>query len=376
MIIAGMLRIILAEGWHDKEFCNRFVGADRMRDLVAAVAPFEQEFVESRSDLKPGQLREAAAMFARDNKRGGGFTATGPSMGPFSNLMQHLADVLNVVGGRFLRAGERAIVNPRDPPRAIFAEVIPPPRSWTGRAPSRTRGVRQLFGERMTGTLADEILAPGKGQIKALIVDGANAVNAIPDQLRIVEALRSLQLLVVVDPTPPNTAKLAHFMIPPTMPYERADLPIYVPGFPLQHDNFRHYTPAVLSPPADSDVIDGWRFYWEIAARLGVTIKYAGTETLDMVRLPTTDELIAVLMRNAAVALDELKQHPSGAIFEPSGTIRAQIHFQMLGGRRAPIDDRGRRFITHNFLPSPSQLGRQAALGTRVERAIGARQPC
>ena len=40
---------------------------------------------------------------------------------------------------------------------------------------------------------ADEILTPGPGQIKALIVNGANIANSVPDKTRMLKALRSLE---------------------------------------------------------------------------------------------------------------------------------------------------------------------------------------
>lgn len=316
-IVAALIRIILEEGWHDAEFCARHVGHSGLDRLREAVAPFEEAFVERRADLQPGQIRSVAELFARDNKRGAAFTATGPSMGPFSNLMQHLVDTLNVICGRVRRAGDRAVVNPREPQRAIYAEVVPPSRSWLGKPPSRIRGVRHLIGgERMSGTLADEILTPGQGQIRALIVDGGNPVQCMPDQRHVIEAFKSLELLVVIEPRMTATARLAHYIIPPKLPYERADLPIYAPGYPLQHDSYQQYTPAVITPPNNSNVVDAWRVYWEIAARLGVQIAYDGRHPLNMRNAPSTDDLLALSLHDAAVGLKELQQFPSGKIFD------------------------------------------------------------
>src|SRR3546814_3269932 len=79
-----------------------------------------------------------------------------------------------------------------------------------------------------TGVLADEILKPGPGRIRAMINHGGNPAVTVPDQRKIVEALRSLELLVSIDPFMTPTARLSHYILPPKLSYERADLPIFI----------------------------------------------------------------------------------------------------------------------------------------------------
>lgn len=320
-IAAGLLRIILTEGWHDPAFCETYVGAGRMAALRAAVEPFTPEKVADRARIEAAELVRVAEMFARDHKRGHAYASTGVNMAPFSNVAQHMIDCLNVVCGRFRQPGDRApadMVRPIHQPRA---EVIPAPRSWTAGEPSRIRGVGAMFGERMTGTLSEEILTPGPGQIRALIVDGANIAASLPDNRRSAEAFAALDLMVVIEPYMTATAHFAHYIIPPTMQYERADLPISVPGFPLVPDNWCQYAPAVLKPPAGADVVDDWYVFWSLAKRLGKTITYEGKRELDMVRPPTTDDLLAIRLEGGLLTLDELKQHPSGRMYDVPTSI-------------------------------------------------------
>ena len=44
----------------------------------------------------------------------------------------------------------------------------------------------------------------------------------VPDQLKVVRAFRMLELMVVVDPFMTPTAKLAHYVFPTHLQYERA----------------------------------------------------------------------------------------------------------------------------------------------------------
>jgi anaerobic selenocysteine-containing dehydrogenase len=322
-IAAALIRIILDEGWHDPLFCAQHVGADRLADLRTAVDPFTQERVEVRAGLNKGELFAVAASFARDHKRGAAFTGTGPSMAPFSNLMQHLVDCLNVICGRFRRAGERTPVSPLEPPTPLYAEVTPPPRSWQSVPPSRIRGVGLLYGEKLSATLADEILQPGEGQIRCLIVHSSNAANCIPQQERVVEALQSLDLMVVIDPYMTVTAQLAHYVLPTTLFFERPDITLSLPGYPFFPESWAQYTPALLKPPPDSDVIDDWRFYWEICVRLGRPICYDGKVELDMRTPPTMEQLLDIRMSDAAISADEIRRHSRGKIYDlPHGIVQ------------------------------------------------------
>lgn len=311
-ILGGMIRIILSEGWEDRAFCADYVGEQGIAALRAAVEPLTPDYVEARAGLEPGQLFDAIALFARDSRVGGVHTATGLCMAPFSNLAQHLAETINILCGRYLREGEAVHqMDPLAPRYPVHAEVMAPGRNWEEGGPSRIRGMYQMFGERPTGTLTDEILTPGKDRIRALILDGSNPLTSLPDQRKAAQAMAALDLLVSIDPWRTPSTHFAHYILPPRMQYERADLQWNPPGMNMFPGSHARYAPAVLHPPKGSDVVDDWYVFWAIAKRLGRTIAYDGVP-LDMETPPTTDDLIAILIRNGHVSLDDLKANPNG----------------------------------------------------------------
>jgi anaerobic selenocysteine-containing dehydrogenase len=322
-IAAALIRLILQEGWEDKGFVAQHVGEERLADLKAAVAPFTPEMAEKCAGLKAGQIRAVAEMFARDNQRGAAYASTGPSMASFSNLMQHLVDTLNIICGRFRRAGDKASVDMVGPRGALHAQVIAPPRAYKAHGPSRIRGAGLLGIDKLTSTLADEILTPGPGQIRGMLVNGGNPAACVPDQKKIVKALESLELLVAIDPYMSATAQLAHYVLPPVMMYEREDLPFSIgltfPGLAMYPMNWSLLAEPVLKVPAGSDLVQDWHVFWSIAQRLGKQITY-NTVALDMQTAPTNDELMAIRLKDAPVSLEQLradrKQHPSGYVYE------------------------------------------------------------
>jgi len=322
-IAAAMVRTVLEGGWEDREFTAANVGADRMAALRAAVEPFTPQYVERIASLEVGQIREAARLFAQDCRSGAAFASTGPSMAAFSNTTQHMVDALNIICGRFRRPGQTAVADMINRPYPLHAEVVPPTRSYASHPPSRVRGAGRLGYDRMASTLAEEILTPGDGQVRALIVSGSNPASCLPDQARAVKALRSLDLLVTVDPYMSNTAQLAHYVLPPVMMYERHDLPISDPNFNIGTTTWTRYAPPVITPPEGSELVDDWYPYWALAKRLGLDMSFSD-QPLDFSRNrpPTTEEMLAMRTDGGRISLDELKRdlecHPSGRVYEHS----------------------------------------------------------
>ncbi|TGD70179.1 nitrate reductase, partial [Mangrovimicrobium sediminis] len=100
-VAAGLLHVILANDWHDAEFC-----AEHVKDLDAlrtALAPFTPDVVAARAGIAPEDLIAAAQLFAKEARRGSVNTGTGVNMASFPNLAEHLYECLGIVCGRAAR---------------------------------------------------------------------------------------------------------------------------------------------------------------------------------------------------------------------------------------------------------------------------------
>src|SRR5262245_60821301 len=314
---AGLVRVILEEELHDREFVAAHLeGVDALR---AAVADYTPAYVAARTDVPAALITAAARLFAAGPK-GTAMTCTGVNMAPRPDVTQHLVVVLNSLCGRFARAGD-AVRNPGvlKPPRSWRAEVQPPRDIW-GRGPrSRFRGLGQFGVEMPINVFADEVLTPGEGQIKALICVGGNPAVAFPDQRRVVAALRALELTVVLDVTMTATARLAHYVFGCKLSLEKPGTSRTAEG---QLDvPFAQYTPALLHP--DFDVIEEWEFFWGLAHRMRTPLVLE-QDTLDLDRKPTADEYLDLTHRGSRVPLDEVRKYPGGQLFEPDAPVRVE----------------------------------------------------
>ncbi|WP_207839784.1 molybdopterin-containing oxidoreductase family protein [Williamsia soli] len=314
VLFAGLLHVILAESLHDHHFTAQYV-AD-LPQLIGAVSQVTPTVVQRICAVPAEQVVETARVFA-GGSRGMATSGTGVCMGPHSNVAEHLLAALNVVCGRFLREGEpaddRAVLTRQVPARA---EVAPAERAYRKGFRSRIGGLRAIRGELPSGILADEILEPGPDRVRALIVSGGNPAAALPDRDKTLRALRSLDLLVSIDPWMSDTARLADYVIAPTTMYERADhTMIMEPFFPTP---FAQFTPAVVSPPAG--VVDDWRFFFDLAAASGQPIKFAGRQ-LDPGDPPTADDLLAMAAERGRVPVNDLTAAPHGRLAPRSDAI-------------------------------------------------------
>jgi anaerobic selenocysteine-containing dehydrogenase len=298
-LLAGMIRIVLDEGLYDHEFCERWVS--QMGELTDAVDGFTLDMVAERCQLDPDDIVAATRMFAA-GPRGTAGTGTGPNMAPHSSLTEHLAVVLNTILGRVNREGDLIenglLLYPEMPHRAQATA----PRTPANGPPSRLRNLRGYRGEMPTAALAEEILTPGEGRVRALIVSGGNPAVAFPNQALTLEALADLELLVVIDHRMTATAEFAHYVMAPTLSLERADVPHLMDRwFRLPYTN---YTEPVVERAGD--VLNEWEVFWELASRLGSTLPLPGG-TPDMTVRPSTDEIIDRSYAGSRMALDDVR---------------------------------------------------------------------
>jgi len=320
-VAAGLIHIILANHWHDAEFCAQHV--DQLPQLEQAVAEFTPEVVAHRAGIKAEDLVAAAQLFAQQSKRGSVGTGTGVDMSPFPNLAEHLYECIGVICGRFLREGEPmpnpGVLKGGEAPRA---EVAPANRNFEQSPRSRVRGAVRLNGESATPTLPEEILQPGPGRIRGLLISGANPVSAIPDTQQVVAAFQALELLVVIEPFATATTQMADYVLPPTLLYEHSDF-----TFGLEMTNlslpYCQYTPSYVPPPADSELADEGYYSWALAKRLGVTLTILG-EAMDMTTAPSNDDILATMASHSSVPFQEVQAKAIGGhIFDvPPKTIR------------------------------------------------------
>jgi len=328
-ILAGMVRVLLAEDLVDHEFVSSWTrGLD---DLRALVEPFTLDYVERRAGVRGEDVARAVRIFA-SHRNGGLNVGTGPNMAPRGNLSEYLGLCLNTLTGHWRREGE-LVPNPGVlmAPSPSKAQAFDPHAGWGFGEHLRVRNLTDTAAGMPTAALADEILLDGEGQVKALFSLGGNPMAAWPDQDKTLAAMNALDLNVSLDIKMSATAKLADYVIAPKLSLEVPGMTLptesltpYAMGYP---EPYAQYSPAIVDPPEGADVIEEWEFFFGLAQRMKLPISLAASyewgpdmdkpeiTEFDLDRKPTNDELFEALTKGARVPLSEVRKHPGGAVF-------------------------------------------------------------
>jgi anaerobic selenocysteine-containing dehydrogenase len=287
------------------------------------------------------QLVDAARLFARARVRHAN-SGTGPSFSMYCCLKDYLVACLNTVCGAWTRAGEPVTrPNAMLPAYTPRAQPFPPFRAWGYGEKLRVRGLTDTAAGMPTAALADEILLPGEGQVKALICVGGNPMAAWPDQRKTQRALEALELLVTLDVEMSTTARLADYVIAcrqtletPGMSQGAEAIKYFGTGLGFA-GAYAQYSPAVADPPHGSDLVEEWDFFYRMADHLDLDLTFATAfgfasyqeapyEVMPLSRSdkPTMEDIYGAICAHSRIPLEEVRRHPHGHLFDVEVTVQ------------------------------------------------------
>jgi anaerobic selenocysteine-containing dehydrogenase len=204
------------------------------------------------------------------------------------------------------------------PAQAIPEELLPPLLSWRDGPESRVRGLHGVFGEMPSTTLADEILTPGEGQIRALIAVGANPLLVMPSPMDLHRAYDALEFKISVDICLSATARRSDYVIAAKHPLEREDVTEFMD--PFYEVPYACYTRAVVEP--DPGAVEDWEFFVGLAKRLGSEIELPGG-VVDTAHSPTKLALLELIFPLTRIPLNRLRAREGGRVYDELEVVAA-----------------------------------------------------
>ncbi len=304
----ALVHVMFAEGRVRLGACDGLVkGLETVREIAGRFSP---ERVE-RFTAVPASVTRRIARELCEAEAAACYGRIGTTCQRFGSLASLAVDLVNVLSGNLDRPGGAMFTRPAATrganrrPDALGGQGV-----RLGERKSRVRALPSMFGEFPVAALAEEILTPGDGQIRAMLTIAGNPVSSAPGVAGLDEAFASLEHMVSVDFYVNETTRHAHVILPPPAPLSKStyDLALYQ----LAVRNVAKYSPAAL-PRAEGQPDE-----WEILATLAKGL--LGMAELDLAR--ADDFMLAQLVKDevsdggrwdgltAAEVLDELGKTP------------------------------------------------------------------
>jgi len=309
--LMGLVHTVLAKGLVSMGSLAEHVAG--LEELRALVEPFTPEVASASCGIAADEIRRMARELAAA-KRAAVYGRIGTSTQEFGTIASWLVDVLNVLTGNLDREGGAMFTKPATGSGNTAGAPGKGRGFQFGRFRSRVRGRPEMLGELPVACLAEEILTPGDGQIRAMITVAGNPAVSTPDAARLSKALETLEFMISVDIYITETARHADVILPaePALTRSHYDGPFYN----LSCRNIANYSPPSLPLP------DGMLAEWEALLRLAGVAGGAGANA-DLVAL---DELVA------REALRRGVQNPSS----PAHGVDEEKAWEFVAHRRGP----------------------------------------
>jgi len=171
---------------------NALDGLDVVRDLTL---PFAPSVTASSTGIAPNVVTQLARDFA---KAGSAvcYGRMGVSTQQFGALCQWLIQLINICTGNLDRVGGAMFTKPAFDVLDLAAGFGQ--RGSFAKRRTRVRGLPEFGSEFPVAALAEEILTPGEGQIRALVTAAGNPVISTPNGRQLERALERLDFMVSV----------------------------------------------------------------------------------------------------------------------------------------------------------------------------------
>jgi anaerobic selenocysteine-containing dehydrogenase len=271
---------------------------DGLRELRAAARAFPAERVAQRTGIDAAVIRRIARDFVAP-PRAVAYGRIGLSTQPFGGLCQWLVNSLNAITANLDEPGGMMW------PRPAFDQLqhAKPGAVHAGRWRSRVRDLAEFDGEFPVATMADEMLKPGPGHVRALVTVAGNPVLSTPDGAKLDAALGGLAFMVSIDPYVNETTRHADLILPPATGLEVEHYDVIFHHFAVRN-TARYNEPVFAIEPEQ-------RFDWQIFEALRA--RMTGTSG----KRPTERIEFGLQEGPYRTGLDVLRANPHGIDFGP-----------------------------------------------------------
>ena len=344
-LLSGLLNTLFDEGLAR----GSHLPVNGLEQVQAAIAPFSAEAMSALCGIDAACIRQLARDFAAADKAVC-YGRMGVSTQAFGTLCHWLVQVINLVTGNLDREGGALCTEPAvDLVASTSGGHF---NAWQ----SRVSGLPEYAGELPVAALAEEMLTPGDGQVRALVTVAGNPVLSTPNGRQLDVALQGLEFMLSIDLYINETTRHADLILPSTSALENDH---YDSTFNLLAvRNVTRFNRAILAKP------QGALHDWEIF--VGLAQAFAQRAGLDLKPTLAPAQMIDLALRKGRygeesawkLSLQALAEHPHGLDLGPLGAnLGARLATASKAVEAAPqavLDDLRR--LREQSPPGPGEL--------------------
>ena len=255
LLLLAMLHVLFEKQLHKMDAILPY--AEDIKEVENYVKDYSPQKVSEATGISASHITQLVTDFC-DADSAVCYGRMGASVQAFGTLTQYLIMLFNMLTGNLDKRGGMMFTQPA-------ADVLPVSgKGSMGGFTSRVRGLPAFAGEYPVACLAEEILTPGEGQIKAMVIGAGNPVVTTPNAEQLDKAFSELDFMVAVDFYVTETSRHADVILPPVTALERDHYDIVFHNFAVR--NFATYSEAVVE--IDEDQLTDWQIYLSLAERL------------------------------------------------------------------------------------------------------------
>ena len=337
--LAAILGVLAQEDLINPDFIrDRTQNSDELIEVLNEVPVADYC---GRAGVDETLIREVARRLARASSVSV-YEDLGIEQSLHSTLNSYLEKLLFALTGN---VGKRGAMNAGTSLTGMFGGALSAQTSPVG-------GHRIIGGMIPANVIPDEILTDHPKRFRAMLVEAENPAHSVADSVRMREALRALEFVVVIDVAMTETAREAHYVLPSSSQYEKWEATFFGAAFHTETDFANTFT---LRAPV-LDAIPGTLPEGEIHRRL---VRALGA---------MTDEDVAPLHAAAAKGRAEFAMELMRAVSESSrlAGIMTVLLYETLGPTLGAGNENAASVwgIAHNFARRyPDSLHRAGVLG-------------
>jgi anaerobic selenocysteine-containing dehydrogenase len=259
LFLLGLLHEVCAAGVDLGRLSGSTKNLDRVVEIAKAYPPAQSEAITG----VPAETVKRLARELRAAPKAVLYGRVGTCTQEFGGLCMWLINVLNAVTGNLDEPGGSMFSSPAIEVRRKVGGFGASRGSY-GRWQSRVSGLPEFGGELPASAMAEEMLTPGEGRIRAMITVAGNPVLSTPNGAQLDRAYASLDFAVSIDFFINETSRHADIILPPVSPIQRShyDLALYLTAV----RNVAKYSPPAFA--LKKGELDDWQIVTELGCRL------------------------------------------------------------------------------------------------------------